>query len=71
MAVMSNRPTDAAPSSCPRCLKGDGQPFRLAHDAESSVRVLLRCDLCHHRWSTIVDADHRFVTGNAQLWIKK
>jgi len=56
------------PVQCPRCQKAGGQPFRMAPDAEAAVRVLLQCDWCHHRWSTIVDADDALVTGNAQLW---
>jgi transcriptional regulator NrdR family protein len=69
MQRMLNRSEDTA-VRCPRCAKGGGQPFRLAPDA-AAVRVLLRCDHCHHRWSAIVDANDAMVTANMQLWAKK
>jgi transcriptional regulator NrdR family protein len=68
---MSN-PSSSAATQCPRCRKGDGQPFRLARDVDAAaVRVLLRCDQCQHRWSTIAAADDGLVTNNAQLWATK
>ena len=68
---MAKSATDATvPCPCPRCNKGGGRPFRLAPDA-AQVRVLLQCDWCHHRWSTIVAADDALVTNNARLWAMK
>ena len=70
MLLMTTRTKEAAvPCSCPRCNKGGGQPFRLAPDA-ALVRVLLQCDWCKHRWSTIVAPDDALVTNNSQLWSK-
>jgi hypothetical protein len=43
----------------------------MAPDEAEAVRVLLQCDWCHHRWSTIVPADDVLVKSNAQLWAKK
>jgi predicted CxxxxCH...CXXCH cytochrome family protein len=59
---------------CPRCHSGSGQPFRTVPDeATGSVRVLMRCDACHHRWSVMVPRDtlspgfHARLLGQA-LW---
>lgn len=43
---------------CPRCQSGSGQPFRAVPDeGTDNVRVLMRCDACHHRWSAMVPRD--------------
>lgn len=42
---------------CPRCKKGVGQTYRVIPDNPSSLRILMRCDQCRHRWSAIVPKD--------------
>jgi hypothetical protein len=55
-------------SACPRCQSGTGQPFRaLADEATATVRVLLRCDGCHHRWSTMVPSENLSPAFHARL----
>jgi hypothetical protein len=42
-------------TECPQCKSGSGQPDRAApHEQHQTVRLLLRCDQCKHRWSILV-----------------
>jgi hypothetical protein len=42
-------------AACPQCKTGSGKPDRAApHEQQQTVRLLLRCDHCKHRWSILV-----------------
>jgi hypothetical protein len=64
-------PEQSVPYPCPRCLKAGGQPYRFAADESQSLRVLLRCDWCHHRWSEIIASDSAIVTDHPHLPVMK
>lgn len=67
MPMMLSPDHAAAMYPCPRCGKTGGQPFRLAKDSATMLRILLRCDWCRHRWSDQVAADSPVVTRFARL----
>jgi len=43
--------------TCPRCQRKTGAPYRVVPVDPVSLRVLVRCDACRHRWSVIVPKD--------------
>jgi hypothetical protein len=42
---------------CPLCRRGGGAPYRTVEESNQQLRVLLRCDGCRHRWSTLLAKD--------------
>ena len=43
--------------TCPRCQRKTGAPYRVVPVDLVSLRLLVRCDACRHRWSVIVSKD--------------
>lgn len=52
---------------CPRCHRGGGQPYRAVPEAAKTLRVLLRCDGCRHRWSAIVPEESLSPEARARI----
>jgi hypothetical protein len=52
---------------CPRCRRAGGQAYRAVPDDEVTVRVLLRCDGCHHRWSVLVPQESLSPEAEARI----
>ena len=40
--------------TCPRCQQRVGRPYRFADDGPRTMRVLIRCQNCLHRWSEMI-----------------
>jgi hypothetical protein len=40
--------------TCPRCQRKAGAPYRVVPVDTVTLRLLVRCDACRHRWSVIV-----------------
>jgi hypothetical protein len=69
---MSSSSSDqSVPYPCPRCQKAGGQPYRFSADDPRYLRVLLRCDWCHHRWSEIVASDSTIVAEHPHVPLMK
>jgi len=53
--------------NCPRCRRDAGQAYRAVSQDPTSLRVLIRCDACRHRWSMIVPQDSMAPDARARL----
>jgi hypothetical protein len=51
---MSDLESEQTPHLCPRCQQPAGRAYKYADDG-SSLRVLIRCGLCQHRWSALLE----------------
>jgi len=49
---------------CPRCREGTGRPDGYAIHEGDTVRLIVRCSECRHRWSVIRQATDPGVEPN-------
>jgi len=49
--------------ACPSCNRLTGRLCRLLPDEPATYRALQRCDLCGHRWTTIITTESDRLPG--------
>jgi len=55
------------PDTCPRCHAHAARADRIAYEDSTEVRIVLKCDMCRHRWSAMIPIDESWRHMRQQL----